>query len=140
MFDYGENNNIFTTSGKNFMERFNLVKPNGESYAVGDTYIPTDNDRVTLIENLEDILDQREIAETDNTPSANFPTVTITDPNNKYKTIEIDQEDYYSGTDFGNEDAAIDSSWANKLRIQQIQRENNETKLNLTKELTIGDF
>lgn len=141
MFDYSRGKlKENSKNKKSLIDRFNLLKPNGEPYAVGDTYIPTENDRFTSIENLEDILDEREIAEADNTPSRNFPTVTITDPNNKYKTIEIDKEDYYSGTDFRNEQEVIDSSWANKLRLQQIQRENNESKLDLTKELTIGDF
>ena len=141
MFDYSRGKlKENSKNKKSLIDRFNLLKPNGEPYAVGDTYIPTEKDRFTLIDNLEEILDQREIAEADNTPSSDFPTVKITDPNNKYKTIEIDKEDYYSGTDFRNEQEVIDSSWANKLRLQQIQRENNESKLDLTKELTIGDF
>ena len=137
MFDYTRGK-LKGKGDKSLIDSFGLVKPDGESYAVGDTYIPTDNDRATLIDNLEDILDQREIAETDNT--SNFPTVTITDPNNKYKTIEIDQADYYGGTDFRSEQTVIDSALLKLIQNQKTQMENNESKINLTKELTIGDF
>jgi len=123
---------------KNLIESFGLVKPDGSSYAVGDTYIPTDNDRFTLIDNLEEVLDQQEIAQADNT--SNFPTVTITDPDNKYRTIDIDQADYYGGTDFRNEQTVIDSALLKLIQNQKTQMENNESKINLTKELTIEDF
>ena len=129
---------------KNFINTFNLVKPNGDSYVVGDKYIPLDTDRVNLIENIEEILEDRELTEEIgyNKEEANkdFPTVTITDPNNKFKTITIDKEDYYSGTDFRNEQSVIDSYYIKLLEQQNIKKENNESKINLTKELTIGDF
>tara|TARA_Y200000002_G_C22674003_1_gene661273 strand:+ start:45 stop:743 length:699 start_codon:yes stop_codon:yes gene_type:complete len=137
MFDYSRGK-LKGKGDKSLIESFNLVKPDGSSYAVGDTYIPTDNDRFTLIDNLQEVLDQREIAEADNT--SNFPTVTITDPNNKYKTIEIDQADYYGGTDFRNEQTVIDSALLKLIQNQKTQMENNESKIDLTKELTIGDF
>lgn len=144
MFDYGKNNNIFTKSGENFIDRFNLKKPNGEDYVVGDKYIPLDTDRVTLIENIEEILENRaltkEIGFNKEEANKNFPTVKITDPNNKYKTIEIDKEDYYSGTDFRNEQEVIDSYYLKLLEQQNIKKENNESKINLTKEFTIGDI
>ena len=143
MFDYGENNkNIFRKKGKNFIERFNLVKPDGTAYVVGDTYIPVSTDRFSLIENIEEILEERELnAELgyqNEIPS--MPTVTITDPNNKFKTIEVDKEDYYSGTDFREEQPVIDSYYIKLLEQQNIKKENNESKINLTKELTIEDF
>ena len=144
MFDYGRSGLIGNTKKKNFINTFNLVKPDGESYVVGDKYIPLDTDRVNLIENIEEILEERELTEEIgyNKEEANkdFPTVTIIDPNNKFKTIEIDKEDYYSGTDFRNEKEVIDSSYLKKLEQQKIKMENNESKINLTKELTIEDF
>jgi len=144
MFDYGRDGLIGNTKNKNFINTFKLVKPDGDSYVVGDKYIPLDTDRFSLIENIEEILEERELVNeigyNKEEADKNFPTVTITDPNNKYKTIEIDKEDYYSGTDFRNEQSVIDSSWAEKLRLQQIQKDNNESKINLTKELTIEDF
>ena len=119
MFDYGKNNNIFTKSGENFIDRFNLKKPNGEDYVVGDKYIPLDTDRVTLIENIEEILEDRalinEIGYNKEEANKNFPTVTITDPNNKYKNIEIDKEDYYSGTDFRDEQEVLNNYYLNLL-------------------------
>tara|TARA_R100001443_G_C3357262_1_gene178225 strand:+ start:70 stop:810 length:741 start_codon:yes stop_codon:yes gene_type:complete len=144
MFDYGENKNLFGKKGENFIERFNLVKPDGTAYVVGDKYIPLDTDRVNLIENIEEILEDRaltsEIGFNKEEADKNFPTVTITDPQNKYKTIEIDKEDYYSGTDFRDEQSVIDSSYIKLLEQQKIKKENNESKIDLTKELTIEDF
>ena len=144
MFDYGRSGLIGDTKKKNFISTFNLVKPDGEGYVVGDKYIPLDTDRVNLIENIEEILEERELTEEIgyNKEEANkdFPTVTITDPNNKFKTIEIDKEDYYSGTDFRDEQSVIDSYYIKLLEQQNIKKENNESKINLTKELTIGDF
>tara|TARA_R100000234_G_scaffold108609_1_gene80106 strand:- start:170 stop:901 length:732 start_codon:yes stop_codon:yes gene_type:complete len=144
MFDYGRSGLIGDTKNQNFISTFNLVKPNGDSYVVGDTYIPLDTDRVNIIENIENILEERalyeEIGFNKEEANKNFPIITITDPNNQYKTIEIDKEDYYSGTDFRNEQSVIDSSWSEKLRLQQIQRDNNDSKIDLTKELTIEDF
>ena len=144
MFDYGRSGLIGNTKNKNFISTFNLVKPNGESYVVGDKYIPLNTDRVNLIENIEEILEERELTEEIgyNKEEANkdFPTVTITNPNNKYETIEIDKEDYYSGTDFRDEQSVIDSTYLKLLEQQNIKKENNESKINLTKELTIGDF
>ena len=144
MFDYGRSGLIGNTKKKNFISTFNLVKPDGDSYVVGDKYIPLDTDRVNLIENIEEILEERELTEeigyNKEEANKNFPTVTITDPENKYKTIEIDKEDYYSGTDFRDEQSVIDSSYIKLLEQQNIKKENNESKINLTKELTIEDF
>ena len=96
MFDYGGDLGIFRKQGKNFIETFNLVKPDGDPYVVGDDYIPTDKDRFTLIENIEELIDDREFAQelrnTDDTPSKDFPRITVQDPNNKYKKITIDNE------------------------------------------------
>ena len=144
MFDYGRSGLIGDTKKKNFIKTFNLVKPDGDSYVVGDKYIPLDTDRATLIQNIEEILEDRalieEIGFNKEEANKNFPTVTITDPENKYKTIEIDKEDYYSGTDFRDEQSVIDSSYIKLLEQQNIKKENNESKINLTKELTIEDF
>lgn len=140
MFDYGGKTNFFGADGKNFMETFNLVKPDGEKYVVGDDYIPTDNDRFTLIENIETIIGNREIEEADNTPSKDFPQITVQDPNNKYKTITIDKEDYLSGTDFRDEQSVLDNRILNELKIKQKQIDSGESKSNLTKQLTIQNF
>ena len=144
MFDYGRSGLIGDTKNQNFISTFNLVKPDGDSYVVGDTYIPLDTDRVNLIQNIEEILEERalneEIGYNKEEADINFPTVTITDPNNPNKTIEIDKEDYYSGTDFRDEQSTIDSTYLKLLEQQNIKKENNESKINLTKELTIGDF
>ena len=144
MFDYGRSGLIGNTKKKNFISTFNLVKPDGEGYVVGDKYIPLDTDRVNLIQNIEEILEDRELTEEIgyNKEEANkdFPTVTIPDPNNKYKTIEIDEDDYYSGTDFRDEQSVIDSIYIKLIEQQNIKKENNESKINLTKELTIEDF
>ena len=144
MFDYGRSGLIGDTKNKNFISTFNLVKPDGDGYVVGEKYIPLDSDRFNLIQNIEEILEERELTEEIgyNKEEANkdFPTVTITDPNNKYKTIEIDKEDYYSGTDFRDEQAVMDSRYLELLKQQEIKKENNESKINLTKELTIEDF
>ena len=61
----------------------------------------------------------------------------IQDPKNKNKTITMDKEDYLSGTDFRDEQQVIDSPLLDKLRIQ---KENVESKIDLTKQLTIQDF
>ena len=122
------------------METFNLVKPDGEKYVVGDDYIPSDNDRFTLIENIETIISNREIEEADNTPSKDFPQITVKDPNNEYKTITIDKEDYLSGTDFRNEQTVLDNRILNELKIKQKQIDSGESKSNLTKQLTIQNF
>ena len=144
MVDYGRSGLIGDTKKKNFINTFNLVKPDGDSYVVGDKYIPLDTDRVNLIENIEEILEERELTSeigfNKEEANKNFPTVTITDPQNKYKTIEIDKEDYYSGTDFRDEQSVIDSQYLKLLQKQNIQKENNESKIDLTKELTIEDF
>ena len=66
-----------------------------------------------------------------------MPTVQIKDPKNKFNTINIDKEDYLSGTDFRDEQQVIDSLLLDKLRIQ---KENVESKIDLTKQLTIQDF
>ena len=142
MFDYGgDYPGLFRKKGKNFIETFKIVKPNGEAYAVGEDYIPTDEDRFTLIENIEDILDTREFAEeirnADNTPSKDFPKITITDPNNKYKKITVDKQDYLEGTDFRDEQQVLDNALIEQLKINQNQLLNNATKSDLTKSLTI---
>ena len=141
MFDYGENNNLFGKKGKNFIERFDLVKPDGTAYVVGDDYIPTDKDRFSLIENIEEILEERELNEEigykEETPNKNFPNIQVKDPKNKNKTITMDKEDYLSGTDFRDEQQVIDSLLLDKLRIQ---KQNVESKSDLTKQLTIQDF
>ena len=142
MFDYGgDYPGLFRKKGENFIETFNIVKPNGEAYAVGEDYIPTDEDRFTLIENIEDILDDREFAKelrnTDDTPNPNFPQITIQDPNNKYKTIKIDKQDYLEGTDFRNEQQVLDNRLIEELKINQNQILNNSSKSDLTKSLTI---
>ena len=144
MFDYGRDGLIGNTKKKNFINTFNLVKPDGDGYVVGDKYIPLDSDRFNLIQNIEEILEERELFEeigyNKKEADINFPTITITDPNNKFGTIEIDKEDYYSGTDFRDEQAVMDSRYLELLKQQEIKKENNESKINLTKELTIGDF
>ena len=141
MFDYGGDRGIFRKQGKNFIETFNLVKPDGDPYVVGDDYIPTDKDRFTLIENIEELIDDREFAQelrnADNTPSPNFPQITIQDPNNKYKKITIDKEDYLSGTDFRDEQKVLDNALIEQLKINQNQLLNNASKSDLTKSLTI---
>ena len=142
MFDYGgDYPGLFRKKGKNFIETFKIVKPNGEAYAVGEDYIPTDEDRFTLIENIEDILDTREFAEeirnADNTPSKDFPKITITDPNNKYKKITVDKQDYLEGTDFRDEQQVLDNALIEQLKINQNQLLNNASKSDLTKSLTI---
>ena len=141
MFDYGGDLGIFRKQGKNFIETFNLVKPDGDPYVVGDDYIPTDKDRFTLIENIEELIDDREFAQelrnADNTPSPNFPQITIQDPNNKYKKITIDKEDYLSGTDFRDEQKVLDNALIEQLKINQNQLLNNASKSDLTKSLTI---
>ena len=133
MFDYGRSGLIGDTKKKNFISTFNLVKPDGEGYVVGDKYIPLDTDRVNLIENIEEILEDRELNEEIgyNKEEANkdFPTVTITDPNDKYKTIEIDKEDYYSGTDFRDEQSVIDSYYIKLLEQQNIKRKTTKVRL-----------
>ena len=140
MFDYTRGR-LKKPGEKSLLEKFELVKPNGEAYVVGDDYIPTDEDRFTLIENIEDILDDREFAKelrnADNTPSPNFPQITIQDPNNKYKTIKIDKQDYLEGTDFRNEQQVIDNRLIEELKINQNQILNNSSKSDLTKSLTI---
>ena len=141
MFDYGGDLGIFRKQGKNFIETFNLVKPDGDPYVVGDDYIPTDKDRFTLIENIEELIDDREFAQelrnADNTPSPNFPQITVQDPNNKYKKITIDKEDYLSGTDFRDEQKVLDNALIEQLKINQNQLLNNASKSDLTKSLTI---
>lgn len=138
MFDYTRGK-LKGKGDKSLLDRFNLVKPDGSAYVVGDTYIPTDTDRFSVIENIEEILEDRELNEKlgykKETPS--MPTVEIKDPKNKFKTITMDKEDYLSGTDFRNEQEVIDSLLLDKLRIQ---KENVESKINLTKQLTIQDF
>ena len=126
---------------KSLIDRFNLVKPDGSSYVVGDTYIPTDTDRATMIENIEEILEERELNDElgykEEPPHKDWPTLKIKDPRNKYKTITVDKEDYLSGTDFRDEQQVLDEDLLNKLKIQQ---ENVESKRDLTKQLTIQDF
>ena len=52
----------------------------------------------------------------------------------------MDEQDYYEGTDFRNEQEVIDSIWIKQLEQQKIQMENSESKRDLTKELNIEDF
>ena len=141
MFDYGKSGLIGDGKKKNFIESFKLLKPDGTSYVVGDKYIPLDTDRATLIENIEDILAERAISEEigykNGEETSGMPTVTIKDPSNKYKTITMDKEDYLSGTDFRDEQQVLDSLLLDKLRIQ---KENVESKRDLTKQLTIQNF
>ena len=142
MFDYTRGK-LKGPGDESLLERFDIdFKPNGEAYVVGDTYIPVDTDRFTLIENIEEILEERELNEElgyqNEIPS--MPTVEIKDPKNKNKTIIMDKEDYYSGTDFREEQPVIDSYYIKLLEQQNIKKENNESKINLTKELTIEDF
>jgi len=138
MFDYTRGK-LKGKGDKSLLERFNLVKPDGTAYVVGDTYIPTDTDRFSLIENIEDILEERDLNEElgYKEEKSSMPTVTIKDPKNKFKTITMDKEDYLSGTDFRDEQQVIDSLLLDKLRIQ---KENVESKIDLTKQLTIQDF
>ena len=138
MFDYTRGK-LKGPGNKSLLERFNLLKPDGSAYVVGDTYIPTDTDRFSIIENIEEILEERELNEEIGykEEKSSMPTVTIKDPKNKFKTITMDKEDYLSGTDFRNEQEVIDSLLLDKLRIQ---KENVESKINLTKQLTIQDF
>ena len=140
MFDY-KRGSLKGPGEKSLLQEFKLVKPDGEAYVVGDDYIPTDKDRFTLIENIEDLLDDREFAEelrnADNTPSKDFPQITIRDPNNKYKTIKVDKQDYLEGTDFRNEQKVLDNRLIEELKINQNQLLNNSSKSDLTKSLTI---
>ena len=138
MFDYTRGK-LKGPGDKSLLERFNLLKPDGTAYVVGDDYIPTDTDRATLIENLEEILEERELNEElgYKEEKSSMSTVEIKDPKNKFKTITMDKEDYLSGTDFRNEQEVIDSLLLDKLRIQ---KENVESKIDLTKQLTIQDF
>ena len=141
MFDYGRDGLVGDTKNENFISSFNLTKPDGTAYVVGDTYIPLDTDRATLIENIEFILEDRKLSEEigykEEQPSEDFPTIQVTDPKNPNKTVTMDKEDYLSGTDFRDEQQVIDSLLLDKLRIQ---RENVESKINLTKQLTIQDI
>ena len=57
MFDYTRGK-LKGKGDKSLLERFNLVKPDGTAYVVGDTYIPIDTDRFSLIENVEQILEE----------------------------------------------------------------------------------
>ena len=136
MFDYGGDLGIFRKKGKNFIETFELKKPNGDSYVVGEDYIPTDKDRFTLIENIEELIDDREFAEelrnTDDTRSKDFPEIIVQDPNNKYKKIKIDKQDYYEGTDFRDEQKVLDNALIESLKINQSQLLNNASKSDLT--------
>jgi len=138
MFDYTRGK-LKGKGDKSLLERFNLVKPDGTAYVVGDTYIPTDTDRFSLIENIEDILEERDLNEelSYKEEKSSMPTVKIQDPKNKNKTITMDEEDYLGGTDFRDEQQVIDSLLLDKLRIQ---KENVESKIDLTKQLTIQDF
>jgi len=140
MFDYSRGQ-LKEPGKKSLLESFNLLKPDGSSYVVGDDYIPTDKDRFSLIENIEEILEERELNEEigykEETPNKNFPNIQVKDPKNKNKTITMDKEDYLSGTDFRDEQQVIDSLLLDKLRIQ---KQNVESKSDLTKQLTIQDF
>ena len=141
MFDY-KRGSLKGPGEESLLEAFDLdKKPNGDPYVVGDDYIPTDKDRFTLIENIEELIDDREFAQelrnADNTPSPNFPQITIQDPNNKYKKITIDKEDYLSGTDFRDEQKVLDNALIEQLKINQNQLLNNASKSDLTKSLTI---
>ena len=136
MFDYTRGK-LKGPSDKSLLERFNLLKPDGSAYVVGDTYIPTDTDRATLIENIEEILADRELGVEKEQPNKDFPTIEVKNPKNQNKTITMDKEDYLSGTDFRDEQQVIDSLLLDKLRIQ---KENVESKIDLTKQLTIQDF
>lgn len=139
MFDYGTSGLIGDTKNENFIESFNLLKPDGTPYVVGDTYVPLDTDRATLIENIEEILEDRKLSEEIgyNEETSSMPTVTIQDPKNQTKTITMDKEDYLSGTDFRDEQQVIDNLLLDKLKIQ---KENVESKRDLTKQLTIQNF
>lgn len=138
MFDYTRGK-LKGPNDKSLLDRFNLVKPDGKAYVVGDTYIPTDTDRASIIENIEEILEERELDQElgYKEEKSSMPTVQIKDPKNKFNTINIDKEDYLSGTDFRDEQQVIDSLLLDKLRIQ---KENVESKIDLTKQLTIQDF
>lgn len=138
MFDYTRGK-LKGPNDKSLLDRFNLVKPDGKAYVVGDTYIPTDTDRASIIENIEEILEERELDQElgYKEEKSSMPTVQIKDPKNKFKTITMDKEDYLSGTDFRDEQQVIDSLLLDKLRIQ---KENVESKIDLTKQLTIQDF
>tara|TARA_B100000287_G_C20512372_1_gene733570 strand:- start:249 stop:965 length:717 start_codon:yes stop_codon:yes gene_type:complete len=140
MFDYTRGK-LKEKGDKSLIERFNLKKADGTDYVVGDTYVPTVKDRATMIENIEEILEERQLNEEigykEETPNKNFPTIQVKDPNNKLKTNTMDKEDYLSGTDFRDEQQVLDSLLLDKLRIQ---KENVESKSDLTKQLTIQDF
>jgi len=138
MFDYSRGK-LKGPGDKSLLDSFNLVKPDGTAYVVGDTYIPIDTDRFSLIENIEEILEERELNEElgYKEEKSSMPTVKIQDPKNKNKTITMDEEDYLGGTDFRDEQQVIDSLLLDKLRIQ---KENVESKIDLTKQLTIQDF
>ena len=139
MFDFGTSGLIGDTKKKNFIKSFNLKKADGSDYVVGDTYVPLDTDRATLIEDIEEILEDRNLAKEIGykEEKSSMPTVEVKDPKNKNKTITMDKEDYLSGTDFRDEQQVIDSLLLDKLRIQ---KENVESKIDLTKQLTIQDF
>lgn len=143
MFDY-KRGALKGPNEKSLLEAFEIkLNPDGDPYVVGDDYIPTDGDRFTLIETIEDILDDREFAEElrnlDNTPSKDFPQITIQDPNssNPNKTIKVDKQDYLEGTDFRNEQQVLDNHLIEELKIKQNQLLNNNSKSDLTKQLTI---
>ena len=140
MFDYSRGK-LKEKGDKSLIERFNLKKADGSDYVVGDTYVPTVKDRASMIENIEEILAERELNEEigykEETPNKNFPTIQVKDPKNKLKTNTMDKEDYLSGTDFRDEQEVLDSLLLDKLRIQ---KQNVESKSDLTKQLTIQDF
>ena len=139
MFDYGRTGFIGDTKNKNFINTFNLKKADGSDYVVGETYVPLDTDRATLIENIEEILEDRNLANEIGykEEKSSMPTVEVKDPKNQNKTVTMDKEDYLSGTDFRDEQQVIDNLLLDKLRIQ---KENVESKIDLTKQLTIQDF
>lgn len=138
MFDYTRGK-LKGKGDKSLIERFELKKADGTDYVVGDDYVPTDKDRFTLIENIEEILEERELNEEIGykEEKSSMPTVQVKDPNNKFKTNTMDKEDYLSGTDFRDEQEVLDSLLLDKLRIQ---KQNVESKSDLTKQLTIQDF
>ena len=85
MFDYTRGK-LKGPNDKSLLDRFNLVKPDGKAYVVGDTYIPTDTDRASIIENIEEILEERELDQElgYKEEKSSMPTVQIKDPKNKF--------------------------------------------------------
>ena len=111
-------------------------------YVAGDVFVPKDNDRVNLIKNVTEKIDDRDfafqISQADDTPDPNFPRVDVTNPNTGEVT-SVDKADYYGGTmDPYTSDTDLKvNSLLEKLRIQETALERSEGKIDLTRQLQI---